>query len=164
MTSVQARGKQLLQTQLTALEQVQWPGALALSPSQQCQGLRQGTALGDTAALMRQEHPPWVKCESLLDAFSAYSSPAEVPPLLELPHPNPFSFLSRCPFPCPLQSSQSCSSGRQNHARLQSDSSSSTQVSPLSLLSLTPRLCLGLGRPLTTTKTISSKQNQCWKR
>lgn len=136
MTSVQTRAKQLLQTQHTALDQVHWPGALALSPSQQCQG----TVL---AALMWQEPPLWVRY--LLDAFSARSSPAEVSSLLEFPHPDPFSFLSHCPFPCPLQSSQSCSSGRQNHARLQSDSSSSTQVSTSSLHSLFPQLCPGLG-------------------
>jgi len=44
-----------------------------------------------------------------------------------LPNPLPLA-ISQC-FLSLLQSSQSCSSGRQNHVRLQSDSSSSTQVS-----------------------------------
>lgn len=61
--------------------------------------------------LYMQKCPPlaaWCKCVP--------SSQAQCPLLFQC-------FLS------PLQSSQSCSSGRQNHVRLQSDSSSSTQVS-----------------------------------
>lgn len=78
-----------------------------------------------------------------------HSVPADVPTSASVAAAPPralclFSVL----FPL-FQSSQSCSSGRQNHARLQSDSSSSTQVSSSPLSPVPPQAGAG-HRSMTT--------------